>query len=259
MKHYPFLTIISQLGIGVAGSTCLALQTYPLIDQQRTTVTISQTEQNRIAVLNDRIQQVFGADGAFDVESDEEAGQIFLLATKSRFSLSDKPLKPMTMTIITETGLTQDLKLIPQDIEAQSILFKPAFSQGEVTQEKAEHLRQVITLFKAMVKNEELAGYIKVSLENKSSQPSQQASSRFANYNTLKVGEIAHYISKKYEGKIYTLHHQGTQDLFLKESDFLQTEDYAVSLSKRRIHKGETIILYVITQGHTQEHTRRGQ
>lgn len=259
MKYYPFLTIISQLGIGVAGSTCLALQTYPLVDQQRTTVTISQTEQNRIAVLNDRIQQVFGADGTFNVESDEEGGQIFLIAAKSRFSISDKPLKPMTMTIITEAGLTQDIKLIPQDIEAQSILFKPTFWQGEDAREKSDHLRQVVVLFKAMVKNEELSGYIKVSLEHKSSQPSQQASSRFTNYNTLKVREIAHYIGKKYEGKIYTLHHQGTQDLFLKESDLMLVGDYAVSLSKRRIHKGETIVLYVVTRGATQEDTGRDQ
>ena len=146
-KYHP---IMIALGLGFLGTSCLALQTYPLIDQQSTKVIISNTEQNRIAVLGDRIQQVFGAEGTFDVQSDEEGGQIFLIVAKTGFSSAlqaSSLVKPMTITIITEEDLTQDLKLIPQSIESQSILFKPALSLQEKPKENC--LQHVLQLLKS--------------------------------------------------------------------------------------------------------------
>jgi hypothetical protein len=117
VKHLPTLLALTALTQPFA--PLMALQTYPLVDHQKTKLEISQTELNRIAVSGDRIQQVFGAEGLFDVQTDDEGGQIFL-------KLNRGESKPITVTLITEEGLTQDLKLIPQAIDSQSILFKPS-------------------------------------------------------------------------------------------------------------------------------------
>ncbi len=122
VKDLAFLGFLAA--VPCTTTPCMALQIYPLVDQQRSVATISKDQQNRIAVQGDRIQQIFGTDGVFDVQSDEEGGQIFLKLLYIGSS------KAVTVTIVTESGLTQDLKLIAKDIESQSILLKPRLQQG---------------------------------------------------------------------------------------------------------------------------------
>ncbi len=243
MRKYQHRMI--ALGLSFLGTSCLALQTYPLVDQQSTKVIISNTEQNRIAVLGDRIQQVFGAEGTFDVQTDEEGGQIFLIVAKTGFNSAlqaSSLVKPMTITIITEEGLTQDLKLVPQSIESQSILLKPTLSLQE--QPKENRLQQSIQLLKALVRNEELVGYMKTSFAKQSHTPC----SRLTPFKSLKADLIMTYHGEKFEGKIYTLLNQGKELLFLKESDFAHSGDMALSLSKSLIQVGEQINLYVVSR-----------
>ena len=241
-KYHP---IMIALGLSFLGTFCLALQTYPLVDQQSTKVIISNTEQNRIAVLGDRIQQVFGAEGTFDVQTDEEGGQIFLIVAKTGFASAlqaSSLIKPMTITIITEEGLTQDLKLVPQSIESQSILLKPTLSLQE--KPKENRLQHAIQLLKALVKNEGLIGYMKTPFNRHSHTPC----SRLTTFKLLKADLIMIYHGEKFEGKIYTLLNQGKEPLFLKESDFAHSGDMALSLSKSLIQAGEQINLYVISR-----------
>lgn len=249
-----------NLSLGLLESSCFALQTYPLIDHQSTTVTISQTEQNRIAVLGDRIQQVFGTEGTFEVQSDEEGGQIFLMMPKSGVSYADtsSAIKSRTITLMTEEGLTQDLKLILKDIEAQSILLKPMLSfPDEHPREgyarvgpKDTHLQQVITLLKAMVKNEELQGYTKIFPEPKSplGGPLKDIVPKNFHLKSVKVEPIVTYRSSTYKGHILSLTNQGKTMVFLNESDFVLPKESALSLSKRLLSAGETITLYAVTR-----------
>ncbi|MBP6952066.1 MAG: type-F conjugative transfer system secretin TraK [Alphaproteobacteria bacterium] len=241
-KYHP---IIIALGLSFLGGSCLALQTYPLVDQQSTKVIISNTEQNRIAVLGDRIQQVFGAEGTFDVQSDEEGGQIFLIVAKTGFAptlQASSLAKPMTITIITEEGLTQDLKLVPKSIESQSILFKPTLSLQE--QPKENRLQHAIQLLKALVRNEGLIGYIKTPFNRYS----HTLCSRLTPFKSLKADLIMTYQGEKFEGKAYTLLNQGKEPIFLKESDFAHPGDMVLSLSKPLIQAGEQITLYVVSR-----------
>ena len=243
MRKYQHIMI--ALGLSFLGTSCLALQTYPLIDQQSTKVVISNTEQNRIAVLGDRIQQVFGAEGTFDVQTDEEGGQIFLIVARNGFNSAlqaSSLVKPMTITIITEEGLTQDLKLVPQSIESQSILLKPVLSMPE--EPKQNRLQHVLQLLKALVRNEGLIGYMKTPFNRQS----HTLCSRLTPFKLLKANLITTYHGEKFEGKIYTLLNQGKEPLFLKESDFVHPEDVALSLSKSLIQVGEQINLYVVSR-----------
>jgi hypothetical protein len=60
--------LILTLFFLMAATPCFALQTHPFIDQQHRTIYIAQKGLNRLAVLGERIPQVFGDGGAFDLQ-----------------------------------------------------------------------------------------------------------------------------------------------------------------------------------------------
>lgn len=277
------MTICKPLFIflALASTSCFALQTYPLVDQESTHATISETEQNRIAVFGDRIQQIFGAEGTFDVQTDDEGGQIFLklapalqatpkasswreVGVSMRKEGSPGLSKTITLTIITESGLTQDLKLTPKPIDAQSLLFKPAFhpqEEREVQKEGVSRLASLITLMKAMVGDEDLEGYTKlsytkrdrVSLETPPSSALPLGISPFCPLSTgglrdLKVDPHFIYKGDTFEGKIYILTNQGKTPLSLIEGDFSLKEDIALTLSHKTLLPQEKTKLYVISR-----------
>ncbi len=77
---------------------------------------------NRLAVVNDRIVNIFGEEEAFTFQSDEHTGQVFIKPTPENGN------KPITITLVTENGVTQDLTLIPSRTKATTIILKPAFT-----------------------------------------------------------------------------------------------------------------------------------
>lgn len=65
-------------------------------------VVFSSTDINRLSIKNGRIKNIFGAD-LFQVEKDEETGQIFL-NVKDDATLPDS----ISMAFVTDDGVTQD-------------------------------------------------------------------------------------------------------------------------------------------------------
>jgi type-F conjugative transfer system secretin TraK len=225
------------------GQPLMSLQIYPLVDHQKTELEISQTELNRIAVSGDRIQQVFGAEGLFDVQTDDEGGQIFL---KLNSGIHIPNSKSITVTLITEDGLTQDLKLIPHAIDSQSILFKPSVKGPEslLAEKTTESMESsVLALMKAMVRNEEIGGFTKTACEGSSSMtPKAEA------LENIEIDCLSTYLGERLQGRRYSLINQGTTPVHLKEEDFAGPEDLALTLAKPTLHPQETITFYVISR-----------
>lgn len=224
--------IFSGIGISVLSSPCLSLQTYNLVDHQKTQITISKDQQTRIAIEEDRIQQIFGAEGLFDIQSDDERGQIFL-----------KPLqagntKPLSITIVTEGGLTQDLRLMPKDTEAQSILFKPLVKveKAPVTRPSIEEER--VALLKAMKAFEEIGTYDKFPLEKADRDVAAP----------LLLDPLLIYKNETQTGRVYRLKNSGKEQIDLSEKDFYRSGDTAISLEKRALFPGDETFLYIISK-----------
>lgn len=241
--HLTTLLALTALGQPLMATPLRALQTYPLVDHQKTELEISKTELNRIAVSGDRIQQVFGAEGLFDVQTDDEGGQIFL---KLNSGIHIPNSKSITVTLITEDGLTQDLKLIPQTIDSQSILFKPYVKGPEVllAEKATENMESsVLSLMKAMVRNEELNGFTKASCES-----SSFVAPKIEALENLKTDCLSAYLGERLQGRRYSLINQGTTPVHLKEEDFAGPEDLALTLAKSTLHPQETITFYIISR-----------
>lgn len=245
-KHSQVTHLTTLLALGqplmaalLTATPLMALQTYPLVDHQKTELEISQTELNRIAVSDDRIQQVFGAESLFDVQTDDEGGQIFL-------KLNRGESKPITVTLITEEGLTQDLKLIPQAIDSQSILFKPYVKGPEplLAEKKIENTKAtVLSLMKSMVRNEEMDGFTKAACEE-----SSFVAPKIEALKDIEQTCLSTTLGEQIEGKRYSLFNRGTTPVPLKEEDFSGPEDLALTLMKSTLHPQETTILYIISR-----------
>lgn len=103
-----------------------------IADNQRLEAHIAVNTINRLAVVNDRIVNIFGEDDTFTIQTDEHTGQVFIKPTL------DNGNKPIAVTLITENGVTQDLTLIPSRTNAATIILKPAALTNNTT--KAEPL-----------------------------------------------------------------------------------------------------------------------
>jgi hypothetical protein len=65
-------------------------------------------------------------------EPDEVAGQLFIKSHEIRSQGAQSATKdPLYLTLITEGGLVQDLKLIPHDVEAQTLILKSSSGAEE--------------------------------------------------------------------------------------------------------------------------------
>jgi hypothetical protein len=91
---------------------------YQMDIKKRLEAPIAKDSMTRIYVEGDRIQQVFGLDGQYVLETDEEMGQIFVKP------IDDHSEKSFSITILTEEGVTQDLLLKPEKNNTESICLK---------------------------------------------------------------------------------------------------------------------------------------
>jgi hypothetical protein len=87
-----------------------------LSENKRIEASICASSMNRIAVANDRITQIFGDEGTFESQNDEATGQVFLKPTV------DNGSKNLSLTLITEQGVTQDLTLKPTATSPKTII-----------------------------------------------------------------------------------------------------------------------------------------
>ena len=76
---------------------------------------ISYQNLNRICVKGDKIDKIFGVDNAFHFEKNDKTGEAFIRPTE------DNGYAPISLSVVTVSGKTQDLLLEPEDKEARRL------------------------------------------------------------------------------------------------------------------------------------------
>ena len=110
----------------LAGSAAHAAIMRPLDEMKVIEMPISQQGLTRIKVQDDRILHVFGNAGEYVLEIDENQGQIFIRPTP----LEGTPLKPISLTLTTESGHTQDLRLVLKNQAPEALILKTDTSRS---------------------------------------------------------------------------------------------------------------------------------
>lgn len=109
IKFLPFLFL---------GTVAHAAIVKPLDSLKVVEISIAKEGLTRIAVQEDRILNVFGVTGEYVLEADEDQGQVFIQLADLEAS------KPLSLTITTERGHTQDLRLLPKDQAPQALILE---------------------------------------------------------------------------------------------------------------------------------------
>ena len=132
--------ILSAFSIDMASSAYAAHQK-TMNDMEVIQVPISREGLTRIAVKEDRIANIFGLSNEFLLEADENQGQVFIRPQ------GQGTQNPISLTITTEAGYTQDLRLVPEDQTPEALILVHAETlpsqekvRGTITREEVQEL-----------------------------------------------------------------------------------------------------------------------
>ncbi|MBA3814735.1 MAG: type-F conjugative transfer system secretin TraK [Alphaproteobacteria bacterium] len=162
-----FCTVISGLCLLTFTLCCLpsgsqAAQIHPLNDLKVIEAPISQTGLTRITVKGDRIADVFGMSGEYVMEADETQGQVFIRPL-------EPALNPISLTVTTEGGHTQDLRLVPKNQAPEALILRAEQSPDAHKAEMSITRNEIEELLSAMSKGRIPMGYRSVALDLPSS------------------------------------------------------------------------------------------
>ncbi len=221
----------------LVSTTANAAMVRPIDEKKILEVSISQEELTRIKVQDDRILQVFGLAGEYVLETDDHQGQIFIRPVEG--------LKPINLTLTTEAGYTQDLRLIPKNKPPEALILKV---DTEIAQELEKEKQAHAPLFREEV--EELIhacreeriplGYKEVPLDLSTLQGPH-----------LLVREIQ---GQKLRGLTYRVQNNTQEPLALSESEFAASLPLkpktlvALLISKKTLNPGEGADVYVVAR-----------
>jgi len=217
-----------------------------MVENKRLEASICPDSMNRLAVANDRIVQVFGDEGAFESQSEENTGQVFIKPT------AENSIKPLSLTLITEQGKTQDLSLKPTAKTAATLILKasdksirsPAvdgngFTDGAKaygpslgTEKNLPVQEQMLTLLKQAV-----AGKLPLKESSPSARPSPEGYS-LTPYQSFQGGG--------YEVQAFHLENTTPTPIDLQEKTFYQPGDLAISIQGRVLASHAKTVLYVV-------------
>jgi len=153
--------LYSLLMTSVLISTSFALQVKPVKDNQTVMVKVSAKELSRVFVSGDRILNVRGLDGAYELKRDDNLGEIYVQPTIYYQH------KAFNLFITTEKGHTYNLFLTPLDVPAESIEIKPqspSLKLADRWEKNSPYGQTIIELMGYMSNGDHPEGYAVVSL-----------------------------------------------------------------------------------------------
>jgi type-F conjugative transfer system secretin TraK len=235
MNKQEWLRNFVMGGILLGMSNVYGLVTADIDDTQKLKVTLSAKDTNRITIDNSRIAQVFGVEELMAIQFDEENGQCFVKAKTN-------PGHPITLTLITEEGETQDLEITFADVPSELVRLhslkknlKP-LSEVHGDDDESGHA-EAIELMKQLVRQQIPKGFTIMDLLD----PTDQV---------LRTGGTVRYL-KRLTGRGWEIWLGSVKNptdalLCLKESALAGEHDVAVYVSQGELHPGQTATCVMI-------------
>ena len=232
----PFLSFL----ISILSTTAHAAIIKNLDELRVIQVPISQEDLTRIKVQEDRILHVFGNAGEYVLETDENQGQIFI---RPKSSEEEANVKPISLTLTTEEGHTQDLRLIPKHQAPEAIILK---SDSVIKQEIEKEKRASAPLFR-----EEIEGLIQALQEGRIPLGYKEMPINLTTLNEpyQRVREIQ---GEKLRGLTYQIQNKTQKLQVLSESEVVKALPFkghtivAILISKKTLNPKEGTDIHVV-------------
>lgn len=217
--------LFTLLLLGTASDAALL---HPLNDEKVIEVPISGQSLTRITVKNDRILNVFGLATEYALETDTDQGQIFIRPGSGSSN-------PISLTLTTEKGFTQDLRLIPKEKAPEALILEDR--QDNVKAEDILPNREEIEdLIHACIEGRIPQGYKQMPLDLKTTQ---------GPYHLIR--EIRGVL----RGLTYEVKNTSNIPLILSEEAFVKKgslQVIAIFLTKRTLKPGERSTIHVVAK-----------
>lgn len=233
-KFIGLLLLLSS-SIGLCQSQILILN-----ENKRLEAHIALDMMNRLAVANDRIVNIFGDEGTFVNQTDEQTGQVFIKPT------DENGHNPLSITIITENGLTQDLLLTPSEPMAATLIIKAPPTVSKLGNPQ-ENLIPGFTGNRSVTVQDQIIQTIKQAvLKELPERGDKPTLSSRTGFKSLSIHFKKHYQSGPYVVSVWEIKNLSNQVFNLHEKQFFKTQDLALSLQKLSLAPGEKTELYTV-------------
>ena len=206
---------------------------------------ISKDTLNRITVIGDRIQEVYGDEESYSVKAEESTGQIFL---KPNIENQDKPI---SITMITESGVTQDLVLKPVDMDSQTILIKNAEGIKAPSKAAFQVPDMSPTPTSMDFKTIQIQDEILSSLKRLVAHNAPAVDSEVNTYRRALVGIDMCFKEAlqlgRFKGLVFELKNNNSQTVELREETLFQQGDLAIAFDSSMLASKASTRLFVVT------------
>lgn len=235
MNKHELIRNVVMVGILLGTSKIYGLVTADIDDTQKLKVTLSAKDTNRITIDNSRIAQVFGVEDLMAIQFDEENGQCFVKAKTN-------PSHPVTLTLITEEGETQDLEVTFTDCSSELVRLhsikkelKP-LSDLEDDGDGSGHA-DALELMKQLVRQQIPKGFSVMDLTD----PKDRALRNGCTLQTLK-----RLTGRGWDILMGSVKNPTDAMIRVKESAVASEQDIAVYLSQGELHPGQAATCVMI-------------
>ncbi len=219
----------------------LSAETLMMDSNSRLSGVISKKGMTRLSIKNDRIEAVYGDSQAFISEADPKSGQLFLRLNPT-FEGSN-----IYVSVISENGQSQDLKLVVKDVPASSIILEEELG--------IEHTPVVNTPYHDHEMDQENLAL--VAIKDLARGAGKSCSSTVSNptphHPHLKVELLQSLcLPGGWHGYTFSLTNISKENLVLSEENFWEIDDEAIALTHYSLKPGVSGQLLIVRK--TGEH-----
>src|SRR3990167_10136610 len=201
-------------------------------NNQDISLTLSQSNYNRLVVKNDKIVEAVFPETSMGIKRDEQDGSVYvLLASQSPFTLflATESGQHFSVTVTGEESLGKTIELVP----TLTIQAKPAQTNRVASSSNETAL---VSLIKHMEVNQPLRGF---NIQKK------RQVERWQKGLSLIHQQI--WQGNQFNGEVIELYNGGHEPLTLNEAWFNHDKTQAVKLSQKQLLPRQTAQLYLVT------------
>lgn len=233
------LAALALVGFILTHPVCAEKRELTCDDSKALTVKASTHGFTRISVKGDKLRDVMGLEEDVVVEKNDAEGILFLKNIKNTH----------TITLITESGIIQDITLVPGGKETMNIILKPDVRTTTLDTPKNEQL-DVNSDLKTLMSSHTLTTHERLihlmkQLFSGGGERSKETKERRS------LSGLEAVVERRFEthglvGEVFTITNTECNTTNLVEKDFYQTGDLALALSHTQVKADETVSLFVI-------------
>lgn len=195
---------------------------------------ISSTSLNKIFVVNDRINEIYGIEGAFKLEKDETEGSVYVMPTGFYKNT------PFDLFVKTEQGRHYTLHLTPSEQVSATIALKP-LSPAKNTANRWEtsttYENTLLNLIKNMIMHDEPDGYAVIPL----------GKDQLVHHHAPLVTQLKTiYRGDHLEGQVWSVINKSKQVASLAAKELYKHGVLAAAFEQTSLMPNQTTTLYLV-------------